>query len=113
LSIGGDGTVSATIAGQSAPTELGTIQLADFINQSGLQPIGENLFKETASSGAATAATPGTDGLGRIISGALESSNVNIAEEMVNMIETQRAYEVNAKAISAVDQMLQYANNNI
>lgn len=113
ITVGSDGTISATVYGSSTPTVVGSLTIADFMNVSGLQPIGENLFRETAASGSATVATPGTNGLGNIIAGALESSNVNIAEEMVNMIETQRAYETNAKAISAVDQMLQYANNNI
>ncbi|THB67953.1 MAG: flagellar basal-body rod protein FlgG [Gammaproteobacteria bacterium] len=113
VTIGADGTVEVTVAGSSTPTNQGTIQLADFINQAGLQPLGENLFKETSASGSATTANPASSGLGSLIQGAIESSNVNIAEEMVNMIETQRAYETNAKAISATDQMLQYANNNL
>ncbi len=113
ITIAADGTVEATLPGQTAPSSIGTIQLADFINQAGLQPLGENLFKETAASGSASTANPASSGLGNLIQGAVESSNVNIAEEMVNMIETQRAYETNAKAISAADQMMQYANNNL
>ena len=113
LTIGEDGTVSALVAGSTNPTTIGTIQLTDFINPGGLQPIGDNLVKETAASGTATVGTPGLNGLGRTIQGALESSNVNVVEELVNMIETQRAYEMNSKAISTSDQMLQFASNNL
>ena len=113
ITIGSDGTVSALVAGSSSPTQIGSIQLADFTNPGGLQPIGENLFKETASSGTAQTGTPGLTGLGTLISGSLESSNVNVVEELVNMIETQRAYEMNSKAISTTDQMLQFASNNL
>lgn len=113
LTIGEDGTISALVAGSTSPTQIGSIQLADFINSAGLQPIGDNLLKETAASGSATTGTPGLAGLGRTIQGALESSNVNVVEELVNMIETQRAYEMNSKAISTSDQMLQYASNNL
>ena len=113
LTIGEDGTVSALVAGSTNPTQIGTIQLTDFINPGGLQPIGDNLVKETAASGTATVGTPGLNGLGRTIQGALESSNVNVVEELVNMIETQRAYEMNSKAISTSDQMLQFASNNL
>ena len=113
ITIGTDGTVSVLTAGATAPTQVGTIQLVDFVNPSGLQPIGENMFTETASSGAPQAGTAGLNGLGTVIQGSLESSNVNVVEEMVNMIETQRAYEVNSKAISTSDQMLQYVNNNL
>ncbi len=113
MTIGEDGVVSALVAGSTAPTQIGSIQLADFINPSGLQPIGDNLFRETASSGSPTTGTPGLTGLGRTIQGSLESSNVNVVEELVNMIETQRAYEMNSKAISTSDQMLQFASNNL
>ncbi len=113
LTIGEDGVVSALVAGNTNPTQIGSIQLADFINPGGLQPIGDNLLKETAASGTATLGTPGLTGLGRTIQGSLESSNVNVVEELVNMIETQRAYEMNSKAISTVDQMLQYTVNNL
>jgi flagellar basal-body rod protein FlgG len=113
ISIGNDGVVSAQIAGQSAPTQVGTLQLFDFINPPGLQARGENLFMETAASGPAQGGTPGLNGLGTIQQGALESSNVNVVEELVNMIETQRAYEMNSKAIQTTDQMLQYVTNNI
>ncbi len=113
VTVGADGTVSALIAGNTSPTQIGSIQLADFTNAGGLQPIGENLYKETVSSGTAQPGTPGLTGLGTLIGGALESSNVNIVEELVNMIETQRAYEMNSRAISTTDQMLQYASNNL
>ncbi|WJW74609.1 flagellar basal-body rod protein FlgG [Thiohalobacter sp. IOR34] len=113
LTIGSDGTVSVQVQGQAAPTQIGTIELADFINPTGLQPIGDNLYTETASSGAPTTGTPGINGLGSLVQGALETSNVNVVEELVNMIETQRAYEMNSKAISTSDRMLQYVNNNL
>lgn len=113
LTIGNDGTVSALLPGNTAPTQIGNIQLADFINPAGLQPIGNNLFVETAASGAAQTGNPGLNGLGAVQQGMLESSNVNVVEELVNMIETQRAYEMNSKAISTSDQMLQYVNNNL
>jgi flagellar basal-body rod protein FlgG len=113
ISIGSDGVVSAQLPGSSAPNEIGTIQLADFVNPAGLEARGENLVFETASSGPAQPGTPGLNGLGQVQQGALESSNVNVVEELVNMIETQRAYEMNSKAISTTDQMLQYVTNNI
>lgn len=113
VTIGSDGTVSVQISGQAAPTQLGNIQLADFVNPTGLQPIGNNLFLETASSGAPTTGNPGVNGLGTLVQGSLETSNVNVVEELVNMIETQRAYEMNSKAISTTDRMLQYVNNNL
>ncbi|WXG58324.1 MAG: flagellar basal-body rod protein FlgG [Candidatus Sedimenticola sp. (ex Thyasira tokunagai)] len=113
ITVGSDGVVSALLAGGSAPTQIGTIELADFINPTGLAAVGQNLYRETAASGAATTATPGTDGLGTLIQGSLESSNVNVVEEMVNMIETQRAYEMNSKAISTTDEMLAYVNNQL
>ncbi len=113
LSVGSDGTISAQVAGQAAPIQLGTMQLADFINPAGLQPRGENLFLESASSGAPQTGTPGLSGLGTLIQGSLESSNVNVVEELVNMIETQRSYEMNSKAISTSDQMMQFINNNL
>ncbi len=113
LTIAGDGTVSALEAGNAAPTQLGNLQLVDFVNVAGLQPVGDNLFKETAASGAPQPGTPGLTGLGTLMQGSLESSNVNVVEELVNMIETQRAYEMNSKAIERVDQMLQYVTNNL
>ncbi|NOX28132.1 MAG: flagellar basal-body rod protein FlgG [Gammaproteobacteria bacterium] len=113
ISIGSDGTVSAQISGQAAPTQVGNLQLVDFVNPSGLQPIGDNLFLESASSGAPQAGTPGLNGLGSLVQGAIESSNVNVVEELVSMIEAQRAYELNSKTIETVDQMLQFASNNL
>ena len=112
VTIGGDGTVSVTLAGQSAPTQVGQIQLANFINPPGLQPIGQNLLVQSAASGSPQTGSPGTNGLGSLSQGELESSNVNVVEELVNMIQTQRAYEMNSKAINTVDQMLQYATQN-
>ena len=113
LTVGSDGTVSVTQAGQSTPSVIGNIQLADFVNPTGLQPIGENLFKESGASGAAVTGTPGLTGLASVIGGSLETSNVNVVTELINMIETQRAYEMNSKAISTADQMLQYAAQNL
>jgi flagellar basal-body rod protein FlgG len=113
VTIGSDGIVSVLVAGQSAPTQVGQLQLANFINPTGLQPRGENLLVESAASGPAQTGTPGLTGLGTISQGSLEGSNVNIVEEMVNMIETQRAYEMNSKAVQTTDQMLQYAAQNL
>ena len=113
ITIGVDGTVSTLTSGATAPTQVGNIQLVDFVNETGLQPRGENLFLETASSGSPTPGTPGQNGLGTIIQGSLETSNVNVVEELVNMIETQRTYEVNSRAIETSDSMLQYVNNNL
>ena len=113
LTIGSDGVVSASTQGTAAPSQVGTIQLADFINPTGLQAVGNNLYTESAASGSPQTGTPGLDGLGTLMQGALEGSNVNTVEELVNMIETQRAYEMNSKAISTADQMLQYVNNNL
>jgi flagellar basal-body rod protein FlgG len=107
LTIGADGTVSATVNGSAASVQIGTLQLADFINPAGLQPQGNNLYLETASSGAPQTGQPGLDGMGTMMQGALESSNVNVVEQMVDMIETQRTYEMNSKVISSTDQMLQ------
>ncbi len=113
ITISGDGIVSVTQPGNSVPTQVGTIQLSDFINPAGLQPVGQNLFLETGSSGAPQTGTAGQNGLGALSQGVLETSNVNTVEELVNMIETQRAYEMNSKAISTADQMLEYANNTL
>jgi flagellar basal-body rod protein FlgG len=113
ISFGADGTVSVKVAGQTAPTQVGSLQLVDFVNPAGLQARGENLLLESAASGAAQVGTPGLDGLGAIAQGSLESSNVNVVEELVNMIETQRAYEMNSKAIQTTDQMLEYVNNQL
>lgn len=113
ITIGSDGTVSATIAGQTTPSQLGQIQVAGFPNTAGLQSTGDNYLIETAASGAANLGIPGQDGRGNVRQGLLEGSNVNVVEELVDLIETQRAYEVNSKMIKATDEMLQYANQNI
>ena len=113
VTIAPDGTVTAKQAGQSRPTQIGSLQIIDFINPAGLQPIGDNLYLETAASGSPQPGTPTQNGLGALNQGALESSNVNVVAELVNMIETQRAYEMNSKAISTNDQMMQYINNNL
>ena len=113
VTIGSDGVVSVQIAGQSAPTQVGTLQLADFINPAGLQTVGGNLLVESAASGSPTTGNPGLTGLGTLVQGSLEASNVNVVQEMVDMIETQRAYEMNSKAVQATDQMLQFATQNM
>ena len=113
ITIGSDGTLSVTQPGVSTPVQIGTLQLADFIKPAGLQPIGQNLLLESGSSGTPQTGTAGLNGLGSIAQGSLETSNVNTVEELVNMIETQRAYEMNSKAISTAEQMLEYANNNL
>ena len=106
VTIAQDGTVSVTVPGQVAPQNLGQLQLANFINPPGLEPLGGNLFAETAASGTPTVGTPGTESLGTLQQGFVETSNVNVVEELVAMIATQRAYELNSKAISTSDQML-------
>jgi flagellar basal-body rod protein FlgG len=113
VTIGQDGTVTASLPGNNAPTQLGVISLADFINPAGLQAKGGNLFQETAASGAPLQGTAGLGGFGNLIQGSVETSNVNVVEELVSMIETQRAYEISSKAISTTDGMLQYINNNL
>ena len=113
ITIGTDGIVSARIPGNSTPTQVGTLQIADFANPTGLEPIGENMFVESGSSGTPQVGTPSQNGLGSLMQGSLESSNVNVVKEMVDMIEAQRSYEINSKAISTADQMLQYLNNNL
>jgi len=104
--ISNDGVVSITQAGNASPTQVGTLQLATFINVGGLQSVGENLYMETASSGTPTPSTPGTNGAGVLNQRYVETSNVNVAEELVSMIQTQRAYELNSKVVSTSDQML-------
>ena len=113
ITIGTDGTVSATIAGQSEPQSLGQIQVATFPNSAGLQSKGDNYMLETAASGAANVGVAGQEGRGSVRQGQLEASNVNVVEELVDMIECQRAYEVNSKMISASDEMLKYVNQNL
>jgi flagellar basal-body rod protein FlgG len=111
VSVGVDGTVSVVQAGQSQPQTVGTIELVRFINPAGLQSQGRNLFLPTQASGDATPGTPGSDGLGTLLQGFVEGSNVNVVEEMVGMIITQRAYEINSRAIRTADEMMQTANN--
>ena len=106
ITIANDGTVTVSIAGQDGVTQIGQIQLATFQNSAGLDPQGQNVFKEPDASGAPTASTPGMNGAGMIQQGYLETSNVNVVEELVSMIQTQRAYEINSKAIQTSDQML-------
>jgi flagellar basal-body rod protein FlgG len=107
ITIARDGTVSVVQPGSSTPVQVGSLQLATFINPAGLQSMGENLYSETAASGTPNANTPGSNGAGLLNQGFVETSNVNVVEEMVNMIQTQRAYEINSKAIQTSDQMLQ------
>ena len=107
VSIGTDGAVSVQLAGQPAPSQVGSLQVVDFVNPAGLQARGENLMLESAASGPPQAGTPGLNGLGALQQGSLEASNVNVVEELVAMIETQRAYEMNSKAISTADKMLE------
>ena len=107
VTIGQDGVVSVTQPGSVTPVQIGTMQLATFINPAGLQSIGQNLYLETASSGTATTTAPSVNGAGTLGQGFVETSNVNVVEELVNMIQTQRAYEINSKAITTSDQMLQ------
>ncbi|MBN8511120.1 MAG: flagellar basal-body rod protein FlgG [Burkholderiales bacterium] len=107
VTIAADGIVSATVAGEAAPQQIGQLQVATFVNPAGLDPRGQNLFAETAASGAPNVANPGVDGHGSLLQGFVEGSNVNVVEELVAMIATQRAYELNSKAIQTTDQMLQ------
>jgi len=107
VTIARDGTVTVLQPGSPTPVQIGSLQLASFINPAGLQSQGENLYVESGSSGAPTVSTPGTNGSGLISQGFVETSNVNVVEELVNMIQTQRAYEINSKAITTSDQMLQ------
>jgi len=107
MTVGMDGVVTITQPGATAPVQIGNMQLATFINAAGLESMGQNLYLETAASGAPTTNIPGTNGTGSISQGYVETSNVNVVEELVNMIQTQRAYEINSKAITTSDQMLQ------
>jgi flagellar basal-body rod protein FlgG len=107
VTIAADGTVAVLLPAQSVPTSVGQLQLATFVNPSGLEPKGQNLFTETAASGTPNTAAPGSDGFGTLAQGYVETSNVNVVEELVAMIQTQRAYEINSKAIQTSDQMLQ------
>jgi flagellar basal-body rod protein FlgG len=107
ITVGRDGVVSVTTPGGAAPSQIGTLQVATFVNPAGLESKGENLYVETGASGTPNANTPGTNGAGVLMQGYVETSNVNVVEEMVNMIQTQRAYEINSKAVTTSDQMLQ------
>lgn len=107
LNIARDGVVSVAVQGQTQPTFLGQLSLVNFINHSGLESLGENLYQETQASGIPIDTTPGSNGTGLLYQGYVETSNVNVAEELVNMIQTQRAYEINSKSITTSDQMLQ------
>lgn len=113
VTIGVDGTVSVSQAGNAATTQVGTVALVDFVNPAGLEAAGGNLYRETAASGAPVQGIAGQGGLGQLIQGALEQSNVNVVEELVNMVATQRAYEINSRVVSTADQMLQYVTQNI
>ena len=113
FTVGTDGTVSITVPGNPAAQVIGNLQTADFINPAGLQAVGNNLFLETAASGAPQIGTPGLNGFGTTLQNTLEGSNVSTVEEMVNMITTQRAYEMNSKVISTADQMLSFVTQNL
>ncbi len=113
ITIGTDGVVSVQLTGTATPTQIGTITTVDFINPAGLEGIGNNLFLQTGASGDPQEGTPGLAGLGTLEQGMVETSNVEIVEEMVNMITTQRAYEMNAKVVTTADQMLQYITQNL
>ena len=113
VSIARDGTVSASLPGVAQVSQVGNIQLTDFINPAGLEARGENLFVASGASGPPQPGNPGINGLGTLVQGYVESSNVNVVEELVSMIETQRAYEMNSKAISTADQMLQFVSQNL
>jgi flagellar basal-body rod protein FlgG len=113
ISIAPDGTVSAITPGNAEPALLGQLSIASFINPAGLRAIGDNFLVETAASGPAEVGAGGENGRGQVRQGALESSNVNVVEELVEMIETQRAYEINSRMVSAVDEMLQNANQTL
>jgi len=113
INVSANGVVSVTLAGETAAQEVGQLTLADFPNRRGLQPVGENLMIETDASGGPIVSNPIEQGFGKLVQGALESSNVNVVQELVDMIETQRAYEVSSKAITSVDEMLRFISNNL
>ena len=113
ITVSPDGIVTVMLAGEAEPAELGQLQVASFANPAGLQAIGDNFLVETAASGAVQLAPGGENGRGQIRQGMLESSNVNIVEELVDMIECQRAYEISSKMVSAVDEMLRNANQTL
>ncbi len=109
VTIGADGTISAIISGQAAPVEIGQLTIASFVNPAGLNAQGRNLFVQTAASGEPQVGTPGSDGRGALLQGALERANVDVVEEMIGMISAQRAYEVNTKVVTTADEMLRSA----
>lgn len=113
LTIGQNGQVSVVVAGSTASQNIGQIQLADFVNPAGLEAIGQNLFIETTASGAPIVSNPGDGGTGVLLQGSVEGSNVNSVEELVNLITTQRAYEVNSKVISTADEMLSFITQQL
>jgi len=113
VTIGADGTVSATLDGEAAATEVGQIQLVNFVNPGGLQAMGRNFYQATTASGDAQSGPPGLQGMGTLGQGFLEMSNVKVVEEMINLISSQRAYDINSKVIQASDEMLQTATNSI
>lgn len=113
ITVSAEGQISVKVAGEAENQIVGQLNIADFINPSGLQPMGQNLYLETGASGTPTQGTASLDGLGAIRQGSLETSNVNVTEELVNLIESQRIYEMNSKVISAVDQMLSYVNQKL
>ena len=113
INVSADGIVSVQVPGQVEAQEVGQLQLADFQNRRGLQPIGENFYVETIASGPPILENPFAAGFGKLVQGSLEASNVNVVQELVDMIETQRAYEVNSKAITSVDEMLRFVNSNL
>lgn len=113
ITIGATGIVSVSIAGENGSQEVGQLTLANFVNPRGLQPIGENFLVETGASGAPTVAAPVENGMGKLVQGYLEGSNVNVVQQLVDMIETQRAYEVSSKSITAADEMMRYISNNL
>ncbi|MCC5964906.1 MAG: flagellar basal-body rod protein FlgG [Natronohydrobacter sp.] len=113
ISISNDGIVTVQLPGEVESQEVGQLELASFTNPRGLAPIGENLLTETAASGEAIIGAPMADGMGKLVQGALEASNVNVVQELVDMIETQRAYEINSRSISASDEMLRFLSNRL
>ena len=108
ISVSGDGQVSVTLTGDAEPLVVGQLTVTDFVNPAGLQPVGENLYLETAASGTPMEGVAGADGLGTIKQGVLETSNVNVTEELVNLIQAQRVYEMNSKVLSTVDEMMSF-----